>query len=297
MAFLGMLALGLAIAYLIVHHRSPKTVQTAEKLINRIKHKGIDAFLVKRERRNLFVIKNAADKSIGFTMDLITNEPNDSNRPIRLASYLYIRGIGGKEQLSFFESSPTFEDFVWTTKTIGAFGTTSAVRIKLSKAGYVSVTNLARPGRQHSFQPPPASIPSPLLDLLLAQLAESDVKQVLVNVIEDSGTPTPTFISRIKNVNSNPSNDQAYAFSLQPLVQGKAFRATVYLNRHKTISKIILHQAGGYTFIRTSAEEIVNLFPERANYILQTGRLPYGYNIDHNLIENPGGRIFERQLQ
>ncbi|MHC4574666.1 MAG: hypothetical protein ACYS76_11140 [Planctomycetota bacterium] len=271
-ALLGLFAGGLLIAYLITSARYTGPRKAGTELVAEVKRKGISAFLDRLGRRSFFLIRNAAGRPIGFTMDTFTDSPSDPKFTIQSAGLLYIKGRYGQEQVMSFQSNDRLDQFAWKSEVAGPTGR-SGTEIVLGEDGVLTVTELTPEQKTQSSRPGPASIPNFLLDLVFTQLLETGHKKVIVDTIDTDGRIVEVAISKTQNTASRASQNQAaYKLSADSLDQ-RPFSQQVYFDDQGRISKILLQHDGVYLFERTSVESILDKFPERADYLLHKSGL------------------------
>jgi hypothetical protein len=286
-------------------------LEAGSKIVAEIKGKGLDSFLGPRfakgphsaknsqsgghldneDRESFFLIKDARERTIGFTMDVLGShfaerpqngaalEPvPEAQLNILAWSFYYIRGRHDQEQVTFFQSDNSFNEFVWKSETSGPSGR-SGVEIVLDKNGIMTVKEFDLQAKEKDYQISPAAIPDVLGEFAFSQMLDSDQKEIFVDIIEADGKITPALISRIEVSPSFASQNQnsgaevageeaAYVFRVE-LMDGRGFSEQVYLDDQRRISRRLLQQESTYTLERTSAENIIREFPEQSSYILQ----------------------------
>jgi len=237
-----------------------------------------DVTVEDKGRRNFFLIKDAAGQSIGFTMDVLAlprqgrQTPDDSTVPsvdIQLADILYVRGKYPQEQVSIFECNSSFDEFFWKSEAKSLAGTTAA-EIAAQQTGVMTVAQLAPKPHRENYQLGPAAIPEVLFDQLLIQMLDDDYQEIIADLIDAQGKIIPTLISKVKIDDTADFEEQAqFAFKLE-FLDGRGFSESVYLDSQRRIKKRILHQQGVYIIERTDAQTVLEQFPERSEYILQS---------------------------
>jgi hypothetical protein len=272
-------------------------LEAGSKIVAEIKAKGLDSFLAsvgnKQEwdRESFFLIKDARERTIGFTMEALGShfaerpqngaalEPAPEAQLNILAwSFYYIRGRYDQEQVTFFQSDNSFNEFVWKNETSGPSGR-SGVEIVLDKNGIMTVKEFDLQAKEKDYQISPAAIPDVLGKYIFSQMLDSDQKEIFVDIIEADGKITPALISRIEAgspfASQNRSSgadvaqeEAAYLFRME-FLDGRGFSEQVYLDDQRRISRISLQQESTYTLERTSVENILREFPEQGSYILQ----------------------------
>jgi hypothetical protein len=252
------------------------------KIVTEIKNKGLDTFLgsidnkKKLEQENLFLIKDATGRSIGFTTDVLgTIEPGRFGA----VSFYYIRGRLDQEQVTSFRSENNLDEFDWKSETIGPSGR-SITEIVLNKNGLMTVRELGPRAKEKSYQASPAAIPDVLGEFIFAQMIDSNEREIFVDIIETDGKIVPALVSRV----DADRQSSAYVFNVR-LLDGRGFSEQVYLDSQKRVSRRLLQQENTYTLERADAEDILREFPERGSYILhRKGRI-----LEQNqLLENSG---------
>jgi len=188
-----------------------------------------------------------------------------------------------------FQSDNRFDEFTWKIQTTGV-GRRSA-EIALDADGVLTITKLGEPIEEKSCYPSSAAIPDILLEQFIGRMIESDKKEVIVDVIEATGRIMPTHISSAEPDESTADNGISYKVKIEPL-DGKGFYQWVYLDDKKLISESISREERIYVFESVTPDEAVRLFPERAEHILNSERLPQRTPI----AERIGGQ-FEKALR
>lgn len=223
-------------------------LKAGSEIVAEIKNIGLDRFLephLEKTSQNIFaffLIKNPAKQTIGFTMDVFNNADSHLQLNIEAASFSYLRRRYAHEQRTFFQSNNAFDEFIWKTQTASP-AARSAARIVLDQAGIMTVGKLTRSSGEKNYRLNPATIPRILLELLFNQMLGSYYERIIVDVVEADGTITPAIVSKITT-----EEKDRYILTLQ-LLNGSSF------------------------YERTSMENILKIFPERADYILQKNRL------------------------
>jgi len=244
------------------------------EIIAEIKRAGPDSLLM-RDKKEFFLIKDPARHTLGFAMELLTNsaEPALTKEPngfdIQAASYYYIRGGLPSERLALFQGEAGLGRFIWKSEITSAAGRMGN-KTSLDENGIMTVYKLAGRSRQQKYRPGPASIPEPFLELVLTEMLEGGYEEIIVDIIEHNGTIAPVLISALPGETAESSD--AHAFQLQ-LLDGRGFSQRLYLNEQMRVSRALLQQEKTYLLERTTAEEVLRLFPERADYILQKNSL------------------------
>ncbi len=276
-------------------------LEAGSEVVAKIKNEGLDSFFDNQSKQAFFLIKDARNRTIGFTMDLFiksgwvpTSQSNarwepgqDAQLNIQAASSFYIRGRLAREQVTLLQSDNRFDEFVWKNET-SLSGSRSGTKVTLNKAGVMTVKkfgwdpkrNKVRLGTRpqtedKKYQLSSAAIPEIFLELTYSQMLDSNHKKIVVDTIEANGTITPRLISRIyvPLPAANRGEEKAAYVLRVEFLGGQGFSEQVYLDNQKQISRISLQHESTYILERTSLENILREFPERADYILKNSNL------------------------
>lgn len=282
-----------------------RLLEAGSKIVTEIKGKGLDSFLGphsaknsqngghldNEDRESFFLIKDARERTIGFTMEALGShfaerpqngaaieQGPEAQLNVRGWSFYYIRGRHDQEQVTFFQSGNNLNEFVWKSETSGPSGR-SGVEIVLDKNGIMTVKEFDLQAKEKDYQISPAAIPDILGKYIFSQMLDSDQKEIFVDIIEADGKITPAHISRIEVsplfASQNRSSgadvvqkEAAYLFGMD-FLDGRGFSEQVYLDDQRRISRMLLQQENTYILERTDAENILREFPEQGSYILQ----------------------------
>jgi hypothetical protein len=98
-------------------------------------------------------------------------------------------------------------------------------------------------------------------------MLDHNQREIVVDLIETGGKIVPTYISR----NETGNSETAYVFDLE-FHDDQGLSQRVFLDEQKQIYKSLIQREIVYVFERTTAEEIVKEFPERAPQILRNNQ-------------------------
>ncbi|GAH66530.1 unnamed protein product, partial [marine sediment metagenome] len=186
----------------------------------------------------LFLIKDARKRTLGFTMDEFIDAGPDVESNIHVAGLLYTRSFLVQEQVTSFKSNNSFDEFTWNRRTTAASIDT---QLSLDKTGVMTIRKPGTTPKENRCRPGPAAIPNILLEQLLAQILDSNTKNVIVDIIEADGTITPTYIYRTELEDNAVNKEMSYLLKLMP-IDGRGYFRWVYLNDQKQISKVVLQE-------------------------------------------------------
>lgn len=251
------------------------------EVVTKIKDKGLHYLLNNQPQQSYFLVKDAANRTIGFTMDVLTTERRNGKRTeaqtvsplnVRAAGFLYLRGRYTREQTTIFQSDSSFDEFAWKSETIGLSGR-SGTELTLDENAVMTVIKFSPHAEEEKYRLSAAAIPDVFLEQLLSQTLDSDNEKIIVDIIDADGVITPTLISRIETEDAADIGEKAnYALKLE-FLDGRGFYEQLYLDNRKQILKGLLWQESVYTLERTSIENILREFPERADYISQKNKM------------------------
>ncbi|MDD5326592.1 MAG: hypothetical protein PHY02_02115 [Phycisphaerae bacterium] len=278
-----------------------RMLEAGGKIVSEIKNKGLESFLSPRfadsdlsakspqgdGREIFFLIKDEKESTIGFAMEVmdsrLAEKPQADVEPeaqlnITAGSFYYIGGRYGQEQAAFFQSDNSFSEFIWRGRTSrpGGRGGTEIV----GKDGIMTVKQFSRRVEEKNYQIGPAAMPDVLSEFIFSQMLDSDLKEILVDIIEADGEIIPACIRRAETPNSFDSQNQsggidvageepAHVFSIE-LLDGRGFSEQVYLDGQMQVLRILLRHENIYILERTSTENLLKEFPEQGSYILQS---------------------------
>lgn len=263
-----------------------KLLEAGSEIIANIKSKGLNSLLGPHStkgpqnseplhnqgKKSFFLIKNMEKHTVGFTMDLLIDSDRNAPLNIQIAGFSYIRGRYTREQVMFFQSDNSFDEFVWKNEVSSLAGRTGSETV-LRKNRIMAVRRFNPWAKEKICQIGPAAVPGILLEQLFRQMLNSNHKQIIVDIIEADGTIIPAFISRIE-AQDLPVAEEAAGYALRvELLNGRGFSQQVHFDNQKQISKISLQQESLYILERTDEENILREFPEQADYILQKNKM------------------------
>ena len=284
--------------------------KAGSEIVTAIKIAGLDRFLDNQSRKDFFLIKDVRKRTIGFTMDVLgprfakSSQNGGAQLNIQAASFYYIRGRYAHERATFFQSDNSFDEFIWKSEISSIRGRNST-EITLLKDGIMTVKKFNAQVEEKNYQISPAAIPDVFIEFIFGQMLDSDYEKIFVDIIKADGTILPALISRIEtprrfaslaplcllsqtargvtrvqvqNRNSGPAiveEETAYAFRME-LLDGRGFSQQLYLDEQRRISKALLRQESIYSLERTTVENILEHFPEKADYVLQFPSPPSG---------------------
>jgi len=262
---LGLFAVGLLIAQILTVSRYTGPQKQGTKVIAEIKRKGISSFFPERQGRSFFVIRDAADRTAGFTADVVGPAAPPYKLGIQSAALLYARPRYRKEQLMSFKSDERFSTFSWKSEVVIS-GRRSRKELLLGDDGVLTIGESGQ-SRKRGYTPAEHSIPDALLDLVFSQMLDSGYKKIIVDAIDSDGQTTEVAIRQTRTVGPGAlSGLPEYELNVIFLDRRRSSQQ-VHLDADKRISGISLQQDPKYEFERTTLEEVLRRVPEAARYI------------------------------
>jgi hypothetical protein len=130
---------------------------------------------------------------------------------------------------------------------------------------------------EENYRVGPVAIPDFLSELIFDPLLDGGHERIFVDIIEPEGRILPMLVSVLEPKDS-AAEKVAYMLSVE-FLDGQGFSERLYLDDQRRISKRLLRHGGIYLLERSSAEDIAEEFPERADYIM---KFPF-YQLQGNL--------------
>lgn len=245
-------------------------LKAGSEIIAKIRSRGLRGFSDSHNQRAVYLIKDSGMQNIGFTVDVFSNPEQDAQFDVRAAGIFYIKGKYASEQVTSFQSQDDLEEFVWKTETYSRTGR-SSIEMLLEEFELITI-------RKHSektearYSLSPAAIPEIFIEQLIGQMLDDNKNDIIVDVIEANGRIVPILVSEIENEEEIADEEVAYLFKLE-LLDGRGYFEYVYLNDQRQIYKRVMQQKETYVIESTTLEDVMQKFPERANYILQAEKM------------------------
>ena len=267
-------------------------LEAGSEIVAQIKNAGVSSLLHegveerpqngmpldKKTRQVLLLIKDSKGRPVGFTMDLLADYDQQEKFNIRAASLFYIRGQ--QEQVSSFQSNNSFDEFAWSSQT-STLATRSGTELHLDDVNGLTVKKLGPQPQEKIYQLGPAAIPDVFLEFVFSQLLASEYNEIIVDVIDADGRLSAALVSKVQAEQTSSAQEKP-GYLLRMELLGKDMLEWLYLDEHMRVSKTLLGKPNSanntwdprklqstYILERTTAENILREFPERAEYLLQ----------------------------
>jgi hypothetical protein len=265
---LALFALGLLIAYFMASARYGAPAAAGAEIVEQIKNKGIGACLDERGWRAYYLIKDAANRTIGFTTDVFANSTSQTGLNIQSADLLYIAGTYSRQSLQTDDAFDQFRWDVWAKGRRRMVGT----RMVMDEDGVLTVTKLGRKRTETHYKPGPAAIPEYLAGLVFEQMLETEYDKAIFDIIDSEGRMLEMIVLRVKvESRGRMQTEVQYEFKVDfPDQPGHSQQ--ISFDDQGRIAKVLIEQRGMY-FERSSPEAVLRKFPKWADYILYEDKL------------------------
>ncbi|MHC4123752.1 MAG: hypothetical protein ACYSSI_09285 [Planctomycetota bacterium] len=230
--------------------------KAGKEFVYTVKAEGVNSF-VRTNQQSYSLIKDPRNRHIGFEMNLLSDSGGNSGFNIHVENFSYIKGRYSKEELSVLECNNQLSRFDWKRKSLQRTGRAGTV-LNLDEDGVFIIKDLNRQTEER-LKLSPVAIPGVFLEPVLGRLRNSRHENIILDIVEADGKIIPVLITKEQDaihveVFNNPNLSQK-----------------IYMSEDGRISKQILEDIG-ITIEQTSVEKVLNLFPEKADYILQKAK-------------------------
>ncbi|MGA2092162.1 MAG: hypothetical protein ABSH16_01980 [Sedimentisphaerales bacterium] len=250
------------------------------QIVGDCRNEGLAKALNGREKQvSLFMLTDASNRPVGFTMDAFAAEPNTdtqrsaksggvsasevepaSESEVEAASYFYKRGRVPEEEVGLLHTDDTFTTFTWRVEN-----RTGARARRLEMSAQDQNLAIQEQGKEKEYTLSKAAVPEIIADQVLRTFLDSNQNSILIDVIRADGTISPLYAEK-----AEPAQDANQVIKVE-LLDGRGIRQQIYYDSSKNEIKTVFEQGGVLT--RSTAEEIAKLFPERANLVLNRNQL------------------------
>lgn len=258
-----------------------RLLEAGSEIVGKIKSKGLGRFLEGRGQHDYFMIRDLRRRTadpLGFMIDVLVGSEPDEQPDVQAASFFFVRDSRGRlvqEQVTFFQSDNSFDNFVWKGQTRGV-GEASRTEVILEQAEAMVVTKSNVLPKDRIYRPGSAAIPDVFILQVFTQMLDSGRKEIIIDIIGSDGKITPTFVSRVPDEKDDGEDgDAAYILGLE-FLNGRGFSERMFLNDQKQISKRLVlrkdslgQQNITYLLESTTLEEIKKQFPQQEESLLR----------------------------
>ncbi len=249
-------------------------LKAGSEVVEGLRDKGIAGFLDNRNQQVFFLIKTVrmrTEQTVGFTMEVLVEEGEEAEPKIDAAGLFYTRIPYSQEQVISFKSDNSFNEFVWKSESYGPTGRSGA-EIILEKNAPMTVRRFDVEPEEKTYHLSAAAVPSVFLQQLLSEMLNGDKKEIVVDVIRSDGKITPAYISRTEAKDA-ADNEAVYTLEVGLSSEG-GFSERIYLDSQRQISRKELRLDTVSVFERATLKNILDEFPERADAILRSDKMP-----------------------
>ena len=251
-----------------IHFSDNGFLQAGTRLLSEIRDEGVKGVLAgdaDGRTVSLFAIVDPRGRTIGFTMDAMAAIQTDANATINAADYYYLREPVPEEQVSFFRGGTDLRQFTWRVE---ANSRTGSKGIEMTADSGVLTVRRLRAGlsvnqRTSEYGLGEAIVPDIVLGPVLIKVLDSNGQAVIIDVIRSEGIITPAYVEKMP-----PAKGQTDSNSVRmEWLDGRGYWQQTYYDSSKKATKIMLGQESTYTLSSADANEIMKIFPERANLV------------------------------
>jgi hypothetical protein len=247
-------------------------LQAGTRLLSEIRDEGVKGILAgdaDGRTVSLFAVVDPRGRTIGFTMDAMAAIQTDANTAINAADYYYLREPVPDEQVSFFRGGADLLQFTWRVEASSRKGSKGIEMV--ANSGVLTVRRLRaglsvnrRTGKETSeYELGEATVPDIILGPVLTRVLDSNEQAVIIDVIRSDGIITPAYVKK-----TPPAKGQTDSNSVRiEWLDGRGYWQQTYYDGSKKTTKIMLGQESTYTLSPADANEIMRIFPERANLV------------------------------
>ncbi|MGD9110198.1 MAG: hypothetical protein PVG93_04600 [Phycisphaerales bacterium] len=251
-------------------------LQTGGRVVEQIKDKGLTELIPNQGVQLFFVVKNAAEENIGFAMDHVDRTSTYGADNIEGAGFLYTRTPRAREEASMFQCDDKLSQLSWQSQTrIGNMR--SSRELNISSTGLLTVMGQSRGGGERQYLLNPAAVPYAVIEAVFNQMITDNLQEIMVDIIYHDGQVKPVVISFAEPGPSSPdsSSDAVYIVKLQQLNEDR-IGEEFHLDNQMNAIKRIIKQNGIYILQSSTLEDVIRMFPERADDVLQRSRMLSG---------------------
>jgi len=244
-------------------------LEAGAEIVTQIKNIGLYSLLDKPA--DYYLIENQEKQKIGFIIQFASTysaTPGDQadNYPIRAGGCHYLHQRLSIEQIWLFKGDDNLSRFILKSETADISGR-RGVLLTLDEDGVMTVKKSAAGIPDRKYIPGPAAIPAFLLETVLERLIESELEKILIDIIGSDGKILPAQITKVTPA-VMLAGDKSQPLRVE-LLDGRNFSRQIYFDDQYKVSTQRLDYETTYLLERTTAEQLLTHFPERADIILK----------------------------
>ena len=244
-----------------------KPLANGAEFINNFKDGRIADILYGKDTHKYFLINDNSGQTLGFVAEALAETQDDDGQPAIGAVGMYnIDGPKGSNEQSVFRCGIFLDTFHWVNNGSNTQSRTKiSTEIALNQQGTVTVRNPVSQ-RVYQFAFGTAAVPEILLEPVLIEFINSDIEQIMLDLIISQGVVIPAIISKIKDA-ALPAN-VAYAIEVDFLDKEQNYQL-MYFDNYKNLVQINIQGRVNYNIKRADKDTILEKFPGWQEQILQ----------------------------
>jgi len=248
-----------------------KLLKAGTELITKIKNKGLSGYLYFDTPPAVYLIQDIVKRDVGFAIEaILATDEEDAEIQMQASVYLRTSELSRRrpvfrqnnylDEASFFQSDDYLQEYILSNQT----NLPSLNRITVSDGNFAE---MQLSDRQYELHLGPAVMPGAVIDSVFASMLKNDTKRILIDVLSGKGQITPVVISKKEDsIDDNGSKLNVFEVAYT----SKDSFEKVYLDRNlQTIKKEIKQNGLELLIERSSTEELIRRFPERADFIME----------------------------
>lgn len=240
------------------------------EFINNFKDGRIADVLYGKDTHRYFLINDMSGQTLGFIAEALAQTQDDNGQPvIKAVSMSNIGGPTGRSEQSVFSSSIFLDTFHWINKeTDTQSGAKIATEITLDQQRTIIVRNSVSQ-QAHQFAPGTAAVPDALLEPILIEFLDSDIEQIIIDLINSEGVIIPAFISKIDRQDNDALTENiTYPVKIDFLNEEQSDKI-MYFDSYKNLVRINIQGRVNYDIEYAGKDNVLEKFPEWQERILQ----------------------------
>jgi len=245
--------------------------------VNRIKATGLNEMLSEHSEPDCYLIKDSNRRNVGYAVEAVLKQVNGDSNETYAASFAYLTSPYLWESASMFKSHSNLSEYLWESQTerrrtaiirkgnLPIQGPTEIVRthttLTAGEGGALTVNRLKNESVQFKTRLSDAAVPGAVGEAVYIEMINSGVEKLIVDVVFENGKVVPTVVTVQK--------DEPVGYIVKMKYLGSNDEEETHLDDNMRVTKKILRQNIVLTLEPVETEELVRLFPERADFILQ----------------------------
>ena len=245
-----------------------KLLETGAEFVSNFKDGRINNVLYGEGIQNYLLIKDKDEKVSGFIAEnLALTQDSNNQTTISSVSMYSIDGPAGGSEQSVFSGGVFLDAFHWVSRDFDVQGNIKiATDITLDEQGVVVRIPTLPSKRASRFALGAAMIPEVILEPILIEFLDSDIEQIILDLILSRGVVVPVFISKIND--TELPEGATYAIKIDFLNEEQNCHM-MYFDNYKNLVHINIHGRANYHIERAGKEAILEKFPAWQQKILQ----------------------------